>query len=140
MNDRMRALKGSPLRDLFKQLHKEMLPGHMTGCDLDFMIVEKNPDCIAAFVDFKKVGERLTYAEAIAYNELLRVAPLYLIYAAGETAIKGGQFEMWQFLSADRGPDIPAVEKVFCARSANWTEYGHWEQSLRAASKKNGKA
>lgn len=138
MTRRMNRLKGSPLRDLFKQQHKRMLPSTMFGCDLDFVIVEKNPDCIVAFVDLKVVGEEVTFTEVIAYNKLLTQAPLYLLYAADESAIERGEFLIHQYLGGNRGPNPPSIQTVFCAEIAGWGEYRQWEQSLRNASKRGG--
>lgn len=132
---RTQALRGSPLRDLFKALHKSELPRHMTGCDLDFVIVEKNPDCIVAFYDLKRAGEAVTFAEVIGYNALLREAPLFLLYVAGEEALAAGRFEVHQYLGGNRGPNPPTVrtELVVCLRS--WEGFRRWEQALRDGSK-----
>jgi hypothetical protein len=138
MNDRMRQLKGSPLRDLFKLLHKRKLPSTMFGCDLDFVIVEKNPDCIIAFLDVKVLDEGVTFSEVIAYNKLLAQAPLYLLYTAGETTMEQGEFKIFQYVGGNRGPNPPAVNMRFCTEIANWNEYRQWEQGLRDASKRNG--
>lgn len=100
---RMQGLKGSPLRDQFKALHKSELPSHMTGCDLDFMIVEKNPDGIVAFMDVKRPGENVTFAEVIGYNALRKVAPLYLLYVNGPEALEAGRFEVQRYLGGNRG-------------------------------------
>lgn len=133
------ALKGSPLRDLYKQLHKSRLPGHMTGCDLDFVIVEKNPDCIVAFKDVKRVGEPVTYAEVIAYNRLKDVAPLYLLYTAGEEALAAGRFDIYRYLGGNRGPNPPTIRTELYGRIDSWGEYRRWEQALRDASKPGGR-
>lgn len=135
MDGRTAALKGSPLRDLFKQLHKSELPRHMTGCDLDFVIVEKNPDCIVAFYDLKRTGEAVTFAEVIGYNALLRVAPLYLLFTAGPEALEAGRFEVQRYLGGNRGPNPPTVRTELHARLASWDEFCGWEQGLRDASK-----
>lgn len=136
MGDRTAGLKGSPLRDLYKQLHKSQLPSHMTGCDLDFVIVEKNPDIIVAFKDIKRVREGVTFAEVIAYNALLSVAPLFLLYTAGEDALEAGRFEIQRYLGGNRGPNPPTIRTEFAARTASWSEYARWEQGLRDAAKK----
>ena len=133
---RTQALKGSPLRDLFKALHKSELPRHMTGCDLDFVIVEKNPDCIVAFMDVKRPGETVTFAEVIGYNALLRVAPLYLLFTAGEEALTAGRFEVHRYLGGNRGPNPPTVKKELYARLGSWDDFRRWEQALRDATKK----
>jgi len=136
MGERTAGLKGSPLRDLYKQLHKARLPGHMTGCDLDFVIVEKNPDVIVAFKDVKRQGEGVTFAEVIAYNALLGVAPLYLLYTAGEEALEAGRFEIRRYLGGNRGPNPPTIRTQAEAQVGSWAEYARWEQGLRDAAKR----
>lgn len=133
------GLKGSPLRDLLKQLHKSKLPATMFGCDLDFVITEKNPDCIVAFLDLKRAGEAVTFAEVIVYNRLLAQAPLYLIYAASEEALETGVFVIHRYLGGNRGPNPPTIRSELYARVDSWEEYRRWEQALRDASKPNGR-
>jgi hypothetical protein len=135
MNDRVAKLKGSELRDLYKQLHKEMLPSHMTGCDLDFVIVEKNPDCIVAFKDVKRSRENVTFAEVIAYNALLRIAPLYLLYVDGNEGLIAGRFAVYRYLGGNRVPNPPVIRTELYARLNSWDEYRRWEQELRNATK-----
>ncbi len=137
-DERMQSLKGSPLRDLFKALHKSELPRHMTGCDVDFVIVEKNPDVVVAFMDVKRPGEAVTFAEVIAYNTLLKQAPLYLLYTNGPEALEAGRFEVYQYLGGDRGPNPPTVAREPAARLASGEELGRWEQGLRDERKKRG--
>ena len=132
---RTQGLRGSPLRDLFKALHKSELPRHMTGCDLDFVIVEKNPDCIVAFMDVKRPGEAVTFAEVIGYNALLAVAPLYLLFVAGEEALTAGRFEVRRYLGGNRGPNPPTIQTELHGRLGSWEEFGRWEQGLRDGSK-----
>ncbi len=139
MDERAAGLKGSPLRDRFKQLHKERLPSHMTGCDLDFAIVEKNPDCIVAFKDVKRVGEAVTFAEVIAYNWLLRLAPVFLLYTAGPEALEAGRFEVRRYLGGNRGPNPPTIATELVARLASWEQYREWEQALRDATKRGAR-
>lgn len=135
MDERTTALRGSPLRDLYKQLHKQRLPASMFGCDLDFVITEKNPDCIVAFVDMKRPGELVTFAEVIVYNQLLRLAPLYLLYA-NEDALGEGRFEIRRYLGGNRGPNPPTIRSELYGRVDNWLEYRRWEQALRDATKR----
>ncbi len=135
MDERTAGLRGSPLRDQFKALHKSELPGHMTGCDLDFMIVEKNPDGIVAFMDVKRPGENVTFAEVIGYNALLRIAPLYLLYTNGPEALEAGRFEVQRYLGGNRGPNPPTIRTELYARLNSWEEFRRWEQALRDGSK-----
>lgn len=137
MDKRTAELKGSPLRDLYKQLHKAKLAPHMVGCDLDFVIVEKDPDCIVAFKDVKRYGEKVTFSEVIAYNQLLRLAPLYLLYAENEEALEVGKFIVHRYLGGNRRPNPPTIQTEIYARLDNWNDYQRWEQELRNATKQS---
>ena len=128
--------KGSPLNDLFKQYHKLKLPNHMFGSDLDFMIIEKNPDCIVGFKDLKRLDEGVTFAEVIAYNQLIRIAPLYLLYVQSESDVIAGRFDVHRYLSGNRSPNPPVVRTELYARITNWDEYRRWEQELRNTTKR----
>lgn len=140
-DERQASLKGSALNDLFKQLHKSNLPAHMVGCDLDFVIVEKNPDCTPAVIDIKRTGEKVTFAEVIAYNvEIRRGRAVYLVYADDEAAIRAGRFLVHRYLGGNRGPTPPTIRSELYARIDNWEEYRRWEQEIRNATKSNGKA
>ncbi len=140
MNDRTANQKGSTLNDLIKLLHKLRLPPHMFGCDVDLMIVEKNPDCIVAFKDFKRIGEQVTFSEVIAYNQLMKVAPIYLIYAGSEQDAQNGVLTVYRYLGGNRGPNPPTIRMELYARLQSWEEYRRWEQELRNATKPNGAA
>jgi hypothetical protein len=135
MDARMRELKGSPLRDLFKHQHKRKLRSTMFGCDLDFVIAEKNPDCIVAFVDLKRFDEDVTFTEVIVYNQLIKVAPLYLVCADSHEAVEMGMFSIARYLGGNRGPQPPVVKLEHCTQVSDWQEYSSWEQGLRDATK-----
>lgn len=136
MNDATRGLQGSALNDLFKQLHKSNLPPHMVGCDLDFVIVEKNPDCTPAVIDIKRFGENVTFAEAIAYNtEIRQGRAVYLVYVENEAALRGGRFIIHRYLGGDRGPNPPRIRTELYARLDSWEDYRRWEQEIRNATK-----
>lgn len=136
MSEQTATAKGSPLNDLFKQYHKLRLPNHMFGSDIDFVIVEKNPDCIVAFKDLKRLDEGVTFAEVIAYNQLIRLAPLYLLYVQSESDVIAGKFDVHRYLGGNRGPNPPVVRTELYARITCWDEYNRWEQELRNATKR----
>lgn len=139
MDESTIKLKGSPLRDLFKQLHKKELKRHMFGCDLDFVIVEKNPDVIVAFFDVKVLGEEVTFTEVIAYNKLLKIAPLYLLYTSGEYGLMVGEFEVFKYLGGDRWPNPPIVQTEHMGTITSWRQFESWEQRMRDAAKRSAK-
>lgn len=135
MGESGRALQGSSLNDVFKNLHKRYLAPHMVGCDLDFVIVEKNPDCIVAFKDIKRLGEPVTFTEVITYNVLMKVAPVYLLYADGEEGVNAGQFTIHRYFGGDRRPNPPTIRTRLWRQTANWEEFARWEQDMRDNSK-----
>src|SRR5262245_4425800 len=86
MPSSIKDLKGSPSRDRFKYLHKQMLPKTAWACDLDLVLIAKTPDAfIPAILDAKMPGDDLTFAEAIGYASILRMEapfrpPIFLIW------------------------------------------------------------
>ena len=74
-----KALRGSPTRDRFKLLHKQMMPSHCYAFDCDLVLVEKYPFAfIVALLDFKIKGfDSITFAEAIGYKRALDAPPPY---------------------------------------------------------------
>ncbi len=122
-----RGLEGAPRRDRWKRLHKD-LARNLYGCDIDFVIVEKAPPGIVAFVDYKRRGETVTFAEVIAYNDLIQRAPLFLVIGNDPDS---GEFEVRQYLAGDWRPEPPEVTTVHKAHCANWADYGRWESHLR---------
>lgn len=126
-------LKGSPARDAFKRRHKDIGPAYY-GIDVDFILIVKHPPGIAAFVDFKKPGDRCTFAEVIGYNELQRIAPVF--FAVSPNA-DYGPFTIWQYTRGDWRPDPPRVyvcrTPVVCR---DWEEWRTWENNIRESYRK----
>lgn len=121
------GLEGSPRRDRWKRLHKD-LARNFYGCDLDFVIVEKAPPGIVAFVDYKRRDEPVTFAEVITYNDLIQRAPLFLVIGNDPDS---GVFEIRQYLVGDWHPEPPTVTTSHKAHCASWADYSKWESQLR---------
>lgn len=98
------------------------------ACDLDFVLVEKYPFRIVAFLDFKKPFESITFAEVIGYNALSPVAPIYIVRSRDP---ENGPFSITRFICGDPKPDPPVVEELPIASCETWEEYGASEKDLR---------
>jgi hypothetical protein len=127
MDTTLKNLKGSPSRDLFKQLHKK---GDKVfyACDIDFCLVGKYPPRIVAYLDVKTMGDTVTFSEVIAYNELIKLAPLYLVYSEN---IECGVFGIWKYTGGDWHPDPPIINSKKILDCNNWNEFYAWERELR---------
>jgi len=80
MIESTKNLCGSPSRDVFKFLHKHLCPPGWWGLDGDFILIDKNG--IIAKLEFKNSGEKLTWAEIVAYNDELKHGFLVFIVRA----------------------------------------------------------
>jgi hypothetical protein len=128
---RKRNLQGSRKRDIFKRCHKE-LEGAFYASDLDLILVAKSPPGIVAILDYKAPGEAVTFTEAIIYNQLLAIAPVYIVEAHDPEA---GPFTIRRYLGADWRPDPPRVRWGETVEIANWEEFEEWERLLRQGHK-----
>jgi len=124
-----RNFKGSASRDIFKWAHKQFLPSNQYACDLDFVLVSKYPPGIAAFLDFKKPNDYITFSEVLAYNALIKIAPLYIVKAVNPEI---GPFEIFQYQGGDWRPEPPVVELVNEFYCKDWAEFAQWEARLRS--------
>lgn len=132
MTEAQRALKGSPNRDLFKQLHKQLLPRHMFAADADLFVIEKNPDGIVALYDFKMQYDGVTFSEVITYNaQRLAFISVFIIEAANETALKSYCFDIREYKWGNRTPNPPIVEWGHSWHVDSAEEFAEWEQNLR---------
>ncbi|MFH0900689.1 MAG: hypothetical protein V2A73_08685 [Pseudomonadota bacterium] len=91
-------------------------------------MVEKSPPGIVAFLDYKSARDSVTFAEVIAYNDLLSKAPVFLVIGDDPDS---GAFEIRQYISGNWRPFPPDVTTVHVARCADWAEYSQWEDALR---------
>lgn len=123
-------LKGSPSRDLFKQLHKRMMPRSFYACDLDFVLIAKYPNRIVAFLDYKNKSDSVSFSEVVAYNELIKQAPLFIIICKKDD-IEKGPFHVFQYLGGDPKPEPPEVNMNLILNCFSWTELAIWEKEIR---------
>lgn len=127
MDSDKQELQGSPRRDVFKRRHKD-LPGNLYGMDVDFCCIEKHPNGIAAFLDFKTPWESITFAEVIGYNALMSMAPVYIIRAPDP---EQGPFQVFAYMAGNPGPDPPDVRLELRETCPNWPALGRWEAKMR---------
>lgn len=128
MNEGLKNLIGSPSRDTFKQLHKRNCPNSFYACDLDFILVAKYPFRLVAFIDYKKLFDKVTFAEAIAYNELKLVKPVYIIRSR---VPESGPFFITRYEYGNPKPDPPDIKVSPVKECKDWQELSDWEDSLR---------
>ena len=127
MDDSKKQLQGSESRDIFKRYHKHI--NKLCYCiDADLVLVEKDPEGIVAYIDFKKPKDSVTFAEALAYNEWAKTKPVYIVEADSP---ERGPFSIRQYLRANWRPNPPVVEWGDTVLVANWSEYEQWELEIR---------
>jgi hypothetical protein len=145
MDDRTKNLKGSESRDQFKQLHKTELYSNFYATDIDLGLVEKHPvPFIVACCDFKRHGDLITFAEVIAYNQLVNAPPpwripVYIIEATTSFVNEESEyhkFNIYEYIQGDPYPDPPVVTKRLLKESLSWDELKEWEWTLRMTRRK----
>lgn len=113
------------------------MPGNFYAINSDLELVSKYPfPHIVARLDFKVAGDSISFAEAIAYNELVnRGIPVYIIEAEDPEFINKQatehRFSVYRYLYADPLPDPPLVKRTLELKSATWAELARWEALLR---------
>lgn len=138
MDAQKRKLKGSKTRDQFKYLHKNLLNRSFYALDSDLELVEKHPPFIVARLDFKCLGDSISFTEGIAYNEYTeKLAPIYIIEAQCrarefiEMDSETHRFNVYQYIQADWHPNPVEVEQELLHENLTWDELGEWEGKLR---------
>ena len=142
MNAATKTQRGSPSRDRFKQLHKELFSVSSWACDADLELVEKKPiPFIVARLDFKLCTDSVSFSEAIAYQHLLSAplpwfVPVYVIEAAlnfkdEDSLPEEHLFNVYQVLDLDYEPDPPTYTKNYELKNATWKDLQSWEWQLR---------
>lgn len=138
MNKHTKAQRGSPSRDLFKWLHKQLLDRRFYAVDCDLELISKTPvPFIVARIDFKTASDGVTFAEAIAYNELVHRCgiPVYIIEAAANGFAQADasqhRFNIYRYKHGDWRPSPPVVDADLEMRAISWSELGRWEDQLR---------
>lgn len=122
------GLKGSPTRDVFKFMHKQMCKDHW-GCDLDFIWVMKSPQPdIVAGLDYKSAGDDVTFTEVIAYNALLlRGISIYIVKGDADS----GCFDVYQYMGGHHSK--PCYTLDFICKTSCWEEFHSWQAEIRKA-------
>lgn len=133
--------KGSPSRDLFKLLHKKMMPPSCWALDSDLELVEKFPfPFIVARLDFKVAGDIVSFTEAISYSTLINCppphnVPVYIIEASpifrATDEPEHHRFNIYRLLYADYRPNPPKTEMQSILHDVTWEQLAEWEMELR---------
>lgn len=127
MNDNKRNLKGSPSRDAFKLAHKSLCR-HFYATDIDFCLVEKSPPGIAAYFDYKRPSDSVTFSEVLAYNKLSLIAPVFIISSANPET---GPFDVHIYFGGDPKPEPPNVWMPYVCTCDDWAAFQQFEQIIR---------
>ncbi len=140
MKNSTKNQKGSETRDYFKLLHKKELSSAFYALDSDLELVEKKPQpFIVARVDFKLKNDSISFAEVIAYNQLVEMpepwkVPVYIIEAlppfVGVEPTEH-RFTVYRYVHGDWRPDPPSVKLELVGKDLTWEGLGAWEKELR---------
>jgi hypothetical protein len=134
--------KGSPSRDRFKLLHKQLLPGNCWALDSDLELVEKRPiPFVVARLDFKMGQDSISFTEAIAYQHYLSApmpykVPVYIIEANPifkdeNSDPKDHLFAVIEVTALNYRPDPPTYDRRVVIENATWQDLADWEAKLR---------
>lgn len=132
--------EGSPSRDRFKSLHKTQLNRKFFALNSDLELIQKWPIArIIARLDFKTLGDNVTFTEGIAYNHLVALTdiPVYLVEARHSSREfcqlppEDHRFNIYRYVWADWKPNPPEVEKEVLQKNLIWSEFEGWEDSIR---------
>lgn len=140
--EKKKQLRGSPSRDRFKYLHKQMLPRAAYALDVDLELIEKWPvPFIVARLDFKLENDSVSFTEALTYQWCIDLPkphsiPVYLVVADANFKEEDSdpdthRFAIHQILEADYRPDPPAIRQNLVAKFLNWELLSEWEMKLR---------
>lgn len=139
------SIKGSQSRDEFKFWHKQKR-GQYYGGDFDFWLVEKVVykgkayGGIAAIVDFKMENDKLTFAEVMAYEDLLSNGYKVFIVRSNIQKRKNGlidkknsftTFTIEKYISGNWKPDDVPVKTEIVLRNGSENDYWKWEDNIR---------
>jgi len=131
MDIEKQCLKGSPARDTFKHWHKQWpMPKEFYATDLDFILITKYPSpCIVAVLDYKRLNDSITFAEVIAYNELVRKGiPVYIIKGKDASVLP---LSIWSYETGDYHPDPPQIQMHLVTTCNSVEDFIAWERRLR---------
>lgn len=120
MNDKLKDLKGSPKRDIFKWAHKNKINAPFYASDCDLCIVSDNPRGVVAYLDYKGSGETVTYTEHILYDEWSQTRHVYIIEGSDP---ENGPFTVKEYQAGK--------ELKFVCLLKDWNDFTKWEAALR---------
>jgi len=121
--------QGSPSRDRFKRKHKAG-PGWHYACDVDFALVSKQPPGVVAFLDYQVGEEAVSFSEVLAYNEMLSIAPVFIVRGDAEAE---GPFDVLEYEGGDYRPEPPRVQLTLVLQQVDWAGLSAWESDIRRA-------
>lgn len=135
--------KGSPSRDHFKWLHKQLLPKDAWAINSDLELVAKYPrPFIVARLDFKVKGDFISFAEAISYKQLIdlpfpHTVPVYIIeternFKNDDEPTENHRFTVQHLLDCDYRPNPPTTKVETVAANLTWDGLKEWEMNLRS--------
>lgn len=127
LDDDKRNLKGSSSRDEFKRAHKDY-GRDLYASDADFVLISKTPPGVVAYVDYKTRLDRVTFTEAILYNEWMTTRPVYIIVGQDPTK---GPFDVYRYEGGNWRPDPPDVTWRLILHCEDYAGLAKWERSLR---------
>jgi hypothetical protein len=121
MDGKLKNLKGSPKRDVFKWAHKnKMNAPSFYASDCDLCIVSFEPRGVVAYLDYKGSGEEVTRTETVLYDEWARTKPVYIIEGYDP---ENGPFTVSQYHDANHMDEVAYLK--------NWDDFHRWEAKLR---------
>ena len=125
MENGKQKIKGSDSRDHFKFMHKQSHPGHY-ACDLDFVLVRKDPDGIVALLDYKSRLDEVTFSEVVTFNDFInRGIPVYIIVGDAYA----GCFEILRYMGGNKLKPRYTLKSL--CRTQCWEDFHKWESAIR---------
>ena len=128
MDDRIKNLKGSEKRDLFKWAHKNKMNSPFYASDADLCLIMFDPRGVVAYLDYKGSREGITETEKVLYDEWVCTKPVYII--KGEEP-ETGPFEVHECIFGG--------ETEYRYSCPDWAALEKWEASIRREYKRGDK-
>jgi hypothetical protein len=126
--DSKHELEGSKSKDRFLFNRKSpRMAGWLYFADVDGVMICKHPNKIVALIDYKTSTDGITFAECIAYNDLMKHYPIYIIMGDPDYET----LDIYKYEGGDPTPEPPIVKLVFVKRTVGMKEYERWEMELR---------
>lgn len=105
MDRRIKFLMGSESRDIFKLVHKLIFPSDFYALDFDFLLI--TPKGILVGIDYKKLGDEVTWSEGTAYDDLLRMGlEIYIVQGELPYPLQDALKEQIKLIKALKGNEL----------------------------------